>query len=194
MAPRLTDRERRVGYGMLFTMPGVPFLYYGDEIGMRYRDISTKEGGYARTGSRTPMQWDGGRNDGFSTADPENLYLPVDPDPHAPNVAEQQDDSDSMLHWVESLLRLRRRHPALSSSARLDVVAVPEDGRLFAYRRTAADEGESLLVALNPGLSEEGFDLPADAAAGRSLLSVGDVRIGGGRAVLGPQSFAVVGK
>ena len=160
MAPRLTDRERRVGYGMLFTMPGVPFLYYGDEIGMRYRDISTKEGGYARTGSRTPMQWDGGRNDGFSTADPENLYLPVDPDPHAPNVAEQQDDSDSMLHWVESLLRLRRRHPALSSSARLDVVAVPEDGRLFAYRRTAADEGESLLVALNPGLSRKGRTLP----------------------------------
>ncbi len=52
---------------MIFTMPGAPFLYYGDEIGMRYRWLPTKEGGYHRTGSRTPMQWDNGRNMGFSS-------------------------------------------------------------------------------------------------------------------------------
>ena len=58
-------------------MPGVPFIYYGDEIGMRYLDVPTHEGGYHRTGSRTPMQWDAAQpNFGFSTADPESLYLP----------------------------------------------------------------------------------------------------------------------
>ncbi|MCD8021917.1 MAG: glycosylase, partial [Lachnospiraceae bacterium] len=63
----LDDDELKIAYTFLFTMPGVPFLYYGDEIGMRYLDVMTKEGGYARTSSRTPMQWDGGKNDGFST-------------------------------------------------------------------------------------------------------------------------------
>ena len=62
----LDDRELKIAYTFIFTMPGVPFLYYGDEIGMRYLDVPTKEGGYQRTGSRTPMQWNSGRNMGFS--------------------------------------------------------------------------------------------------------------------------------
>ncbi len=69
LAPRLTPEELAVAYGMILTMPGVPFLYYGDEIGMRYRNLPTKEGGYVRTGTRTPMQWDASANLGFSTAD-----------------------------------------------------------------------------------------------------------------------------
>ena len=79
LAPRLTDRERRLAFGMLLTMPGCPFVYYGDEIGLAYRPLPTKEGGYVRTGSRTPMQWSADEpNLGFSTADPAALYLPVD--------------------------------------------------------------------------------------------------------------------
>ena len=61
VAPRLSQREIALAYCTLFAMPGVPFLYYGDEIGMRYRALPGKEGGYVRTGSRTPMQW--GAND-----------------------------------------------------------------------------------------------------------------------------------
>lgn len=64
----LDDRQLRLAYAFLFTMPGVPFLYYGDEIGMRYLPLKSKEGGYQRTGSRTPMQWGGGKNLGFSDA------------------------------------------------------------------------------------------------------------------------------
>lgn len=60
-------------------LPGAPFIYYGDELGMRYRPLPSKEGGYTRTGSRTPMQWDDGANLGFSQAAAEALYLPVDP-------------------------------------------------------------------------------------------------------------------
>ena len=54
----LTPDELKIAYAMLFTLPGAPFVYYGDEIGMRYLPLPTKEGGYFRTGSRTPMQWD----------------------------------------------------------------------------------------------------------------------------------------
>ncbi|MDR1046896.1 MAG: hypothetical protein LBL64_03905, partial [Treponema sp.] len=74
----LSPGELALFYGFLFTMPGVPFLYYGDEIGMRYLDLPYKEGGYTRTGSRTPMQWTGGPNKGFSRAGADKLYLPVD--------------------------------------------------------------------------------------------------------------------
>ena len=74
----LTEEELKVAYAFLFTMPGVPFLYYGDEIGLNYiADMPTKEGGYTRTGSRTPMQWTDGVNAGFSEGEPDKLYLPI---------------------------------------------------------------------------------------------------------------------
>lgn len=78
LVPRLSTRELALAYSTIFLMPGVPFIYYGDEIGMRYRDLPSKEGGYTRTGSRTPMQWDSSRNHGFSQAAADALYLPVD--------------------------------------------------------------------------------------------------------------------
>ena len=138
-APRLTERERKVAYGMLLTMPGCPFLYYGDEIGMRYRPLPTKEGGYTRTGSRTPMQWDSGMaNLGFSTAPAGQLYLPVDPDANAPTVDGELARQDSLLNWVRALLALRAGRAALTANAGFAVVAAPEDGRAFAYLRTAA--------------------------------------------------------
>ena len=74
----LTTDELRLAYATIFTLPGAPFVYYGDEIGMRYLPLPTKEGGYFRTGSRTPMQWDDTANHGFSTADAKDIYLPVD--------------------------------------------------------------------------------------------------------------------
>ena len=62
-------------------MPGAPFIYYGDEIGMRYVEgLTSVEGGYGRTGSRSPMQWNATKNAGFSTAESENLYIPIDTD------------------------------------------------------------------------------------------------------------------
>ena len=94
------------------TMPGVPVLYYGSEIGMRFLpNTPEKEGANRagiRAGSRTPMQWSAGENAGFSGAPAEDLYLPVDPDPDRPNVAAQQDRADSMLNFTRSLLKLRR--------------------------------------------------------------------------------------
>ena len=78
LADGRTPEEMGVAFAFLLTMPGVPFIYYGDEIGMRYlRGLRSKEGGYNRTGSRTPMQWTDAPNAGFSTADTEDLYLPI---------------------------------------------------------------------------------------------------------------------
>ena len=87
LVPRLTTRELALAYSTIFLMPGVPFIYYGDEIGMRYRNLPGKEGGYTRTGSRTPMQWDNSANHGFSQAAADALYLPVDEREDAPTVA-----------------------------------------------------------------------------------------------------------
>ena len=193
MAPRLTDRERRVGYGMLLTMPGVPFIYYGDEIGMRYRDIPTVEGGYARTGSRTPMQWSAGRNAGFSDADAKALYLPVDPAPDAPNVDDQMRDSGSMLHWVHDLLELRSEHEALRAGADLTVLKAPEDSSLFVYLRSSRDGAERLAVVVNPGLNAQSFELPDDVHEPvEVLLHTGNVRTDSHTVRIAGQGFAVM--
>ena len=79
MRDTLTTDEMKLAFTFLLTMPGCPFIYYGDEIGMRYmHGLKSKEGGYERTGSRTPMQWSCATNAGFSAARPDDLYLPID--------------------------------------------------------------------------------------------------------------------
>ena len=116
-----TKRELEVVYAFLMTMPGVPFVYYGDEIGLPYRaDLPSKEGGFNRTGARTPMQWTDGKNAGFSEADAGKLYLPVDE--HGVNVAEQLADDNSLLHTMQKLIALRRSSPALCADGEIEFV------------------------------------------------------------------------
>lgn len=140
----LSPQEMALAYGMIFTMPGVPFLYYGDEIGMRYLNLPTKEGGYYRTGSRTPMQWKAGANLGFSGAPQDKLYLPVDPAADAPTVEAQEKDAGSLLNTVKALLKLRRAEPDLHAKPNLEILCA-EKGKLpFIYKRG------SLVIAVNP--------------------------------------------
>ena len=90
-----SDDDLEIIYAFGLTMPGVPFIYYGNEIGMRQlgQDWPQVEGAYKpRNGARTPMQWSSEKNLGFSSAAPEKLYLPVDPAGDAPTVAEQEKD------------------------------------------------------------------------------------------------------
>ncbi len=132
----------------LLTWGTIPCIYYGDEIGMRYQvGLPEVEGsicniGYNRSGCRTPMQWDDGPNAGFSTADPDRLYLPIDPDPGRPTVAAQERDPGSTLHLVRRLLALRSATPALRVGPSTRVV---HSSYPFAYVR-----GESHLVVVNP--------------------------------------------
>lgn len=191
-AQRLTTRELKLAYATLFAMPGAPFLYYGDEIGMRYRPLPTKEGGYVRTGSRTPMQWDRTANLGFSSAAAHALYLPVDPDEDAPTVAEQSADPASLLNWVRTVLNLRAGCAALRARAGMHVIAAPEHGRLFVFERVDAASGERVLVAVNPGAGAESCDLPDGCTVnGDALASLGEHRVDDGAVTMGAQSVAI---
>ena len=179
----LTPDELKLAYAFLFTMPGVPFLYYGDELGMRYLDLPTKEGGYFRTGSRTPMQWDGTKNLGFSTADAGALYLPVDPAPDAPTVQGQEADPDSLLNTTRAILKLRHDNEALQADGPLEIVC-DAPGKPFVYRRGG------LLLAVNP--SGEKQIVEADVDGRESLFTLGMADAANGRLAMGPQSFIVL--
>ncbi len=143
----------------LLTMPGLPCLYYGDEIGMRTRaGLASKEGGLGRTGVRTPMQWSGGRGAGFSAAPPEKFYLPVDGAPDFPNVAAQENDPESLLNRIRRLTALRRAHPALQGEGGYRTVYGEAGKYPYVYERTAADE--TIWVALNPSRNSVELLLP----------------------------------
>ena len=167
VAPRLGDsrdgEDLKLIFLMVLTMPGVPFIYYGDEIGMRtVEGLASKEGGYDRTGVRTPMQWDRTDNAGFSRAKSDQLYLPIDPDPHRPNISDQESQPNSLLSHVRQLIALRKQHPALLASAHFEPVYA-EPGRCpFVYLRQ--DGKEKLLVAINPCEREAHVELPANLA------------------------------
>ncbi len=157
LAPRLSERERRVALAFLLLMPGVPFVYYGDEIGMNFRKLVSKEGGFARTGSRTPMQWDRTDNLGFSSAPADQLYLPVDPSEDAPTVAEQIDDEDSLLSYVKQIIFLRHSHSALKAASDMQIVFAQEGYRSLAVLRE--DGTQRMLLVVNPGRDTEQFEL-----------------------------------
>jgi maltose alpha-D-glucosyltransferase/alpha-amylase len=178
----LDDRQLRLAYAFLFTMPGVPFLYYGDEIGMRYLPLKSKEGGYQRTGSRTPMQWGGGKNLGFSDASPESLYLPVDGEPDAPTVQKEDRDPASLLSFVRSVLTLRREHQELGSDPNFGVVYAEKGTCPFVYRRG------SFLVTVNPSSSSVRLSL---SESGRRIFGVGSSSLENGVLSMEGQSFGV---
>ncbi len=122
--PRISDfrdmAELKTVFAFLLMLPGVPFIYYGDEIGMRNRPkLPSKEGGYTRTRARTPMQWTAGKNLGFSSAPAKALYLPVDPGKNAPTVAGQQADPSSLWHCVKALLAVRQESRALTAQGKI---------------------------------------------------------------------------
>ena len=138
----------------LFTMPGVPFVYYGDEIGMDYIEgLPSKEGGYIRTGARTPMQWNNDENHGFSVSD--TPYLPTDSRKGAPTVEMQKKDENSLLSFVKKLVALHKETAALHAEADFNILM---PGYPFVYERMA--EGKKLFIALNPSQYSHYYDAP----------------------------------
>ena len=135
----------RLAYTMLLTLPGVPFFYYGDEIGMRYIPQTSKEGGFHRTGSRTPMQWDATqKNLGFSQAEKEMLYLDVDRTENAPCAAQQMQQENSLWNLVRKLNELRQAHVDLQADGEMKVLVCDDNG-VLCYQR-----GKNVAVAFNP--------------------------------------------
>lgn len=114
---RNTPDQLKVAMTFFLTMPGVPFIYYGDEIGMKYEmNLPSKEGSNERAGTRTPMQWAPGATAGFSTCTPNKLYLPVATDGGKITVASEEKDPNSMLNYTRRLIELRHATPALETS------------------------------------------------------------------------------
>jgi glycosidase len=102
----------RMAYSLMFSLPGTPVLFYGEEIGMA-ENLSID----GRASVRSPMQWSDDRNAGFSTARPSRLRRPVvdgEFGPLAVNVAGERRDSDSLLNWMERLIRRRRETPEIA--------------------------------------------------------------------------------
>jgi maltose alpha-D-glucosyltransferase/alpha-amylase len=130
--------------GLLFSMPGTPVLYYGDEIGMG-DNVYLGD----RNGVRTPMQWSADRNAGFSRANPQRLILPIiiDPEYHyeAINVEAQQSNSNSLLWWTKRLVALRKRYRAFSRGT-VEFLH-PSNPRVLAFVRKFEDE--TILVVAN---------------------------------------------
>ena len=179
----LSDKERKLAFAFLLTMPGAPFIYYGDEIGMMYRWTPTKEGGYHRTGSRTPMQWDDSKNLGFSTAAAEDIYLPVDPNPGNATVEAQEADPDSMLNHIRRVLALRKAYEGLGNYSPMEVFYAKEGDKLFATRRGG------MIVAVNPGLEDKALALDGKYEI---VFTFGDAAIEGEKLTLNAQTFAVL--
>jgi maltose alpha-D-glucosyltransferase / alpha-amylase len=146
LAPLLGNNRRRyeLMHGLLFSLPGTPIIYYGDEIGMG-DNIYLGD----RNGVRTPMQWSIDRNAGFSKANPQQLYLPIiiDPEYHyeAVNVESEQGNPHSILWWMKRLIALRKRSRALSRGS-LQMLQ-PDNHRILAFVREFS--GERVLVVAN---------------------------------------------
>jgi maltose alpha-D-glucosyltransferase/alpha-amylase len=144
LAPLLGNDRRLIEMmnGLLFSLPGTPVVYYGDEVGMGDNFYLGD-----RNGVRTPMQWSADRNAGFSRANPQQLYLPVvsDPEYGSVNVEAQHRNPNSLLWHMRRLIALRKRHSAFGRGS---FEFVPSENRkVLTYLRS--DEHEDLLVVAN---------------------------------------------
>ena len=141
--------ELKTAMAFFLTMPWVPIVYYGEEIGMRSMDGAPMiEGSRDRSAERTPMQWGPGQTAGFSTCDPSQLYLPVDTSLGRPEVEAQINDPESMLSWTKGLLELRSKTPALGNTGDWKMVSDPYKPYPVVYERFSTDQ--RYLVVLNP--------------------------------------------
>jgi maltose alpha-D-glucosyltransferase/alpha-amylase len=173
LASLMNNDRRRIElmYSMLFTLPGTPVLYYGDEIGMG-DNIAL----FDRNGVRTPMQWDARKNGGFSDAATESLYAaPIDNADFGyqkVNVESQMADSDSLLHGVRRKIAIFKQHPAFTLGDLVWLEDAPKQLLCF-WRRHEADK----VLALH-NLSDKEASLALPAGNYRDLLN-SDTRFSG---------------
>jgi len=156
LAPMMENDRRRVELltGLLLSMPGTPIIYYGDEIGMG-DNVYLGD----RNGVRTPMQWNGGWNAGFSAADPERLYSPLISNAiygyQAINVDSQKRSAHSLLSWTKSVIQTRNAFRVFSRGS-IEFLN-PSNHRVLAYVRRLGDE--KVLVVNNLSSSAQAVEL-----------------------------------
>jgi maltose alpha-D-glucosyltransferase/alpha-amylase len=164
LTPLMENDRRKIELlnSLMFSMPGTPVMYYGDEIGMGDNVFLGD-----RDGVRTPMQWTPDRNGGFSRCDPARLYLPPVMDPvygyQAVNVEAQSRSPSSLLNWMKRLIAVRRGHRAFG---RGDLKFLyPSNRKVFAYLRRY--EGETILCVVNLARSPQPVELDLSEYKGR---------------------------
>ncbi len=179
-----SDAEMKAAFAFILTWPGVPSIYYGDEIGMRFQpELPSKEGGYTRTGTRTPMQWNDKTNAGFSSAKPDKLYLPLDPDADRPTVAAQDENPDSLLNHVRSLLELRKNTPELRNDSKVKLLSGANSYPLI-YQRGGKGM-DKYLIAINPSDKPVKTSLKLNIAGAEPVMVSGvDINIKSKEAVI----------
>ncbi|HUH21357.1 MAG TPA: maltose alpha-D-glucosyltransferase, partial [Gaiellaceae bacterium] len=169
LAPLLDNGrdEIELMHAILFSLPGSPVLYYGDEIGMGDNVFLGD-----RDGVRTPMHWTGDRNGGFSTADFAQLYLPPLMDPvygfQAVNVEAQLRTPSSQLRWLRRFISLRKEHPVFGLGTYEPLK--PSNSRIFAHIRTY--EGDIMLCVHNLARSAQAVELDLSAHEGYSPVEI----------------------
>jgi maltose alpha-D-glucosyltransferase/alpha-amylase len=181
LAPLLENDRRKIELlnSMLFSMPGTPVLYYGDEIGMG-DNIYLGD----RDGVRTPMQWSPDRNGGFSRADPQRLFLPAIQDPiygfSGVNVEAQLANPSSLLNWMRRMISVRRAHPAFGRGTLRFLY--PSNRKVLAYLREW--NGDRLLCIVNVSRAPQAVELdlsefrgaiPTELTAGSIFPPVGQL-------------------
>ena len=169
LAPLLGNSRPKIELmnGLLFSLPGTPVLYYGDEIGMGDNFYLGD-----RNGVRTPMQWSPDRNAGFSRANSQKLYSPVIIDPEynyeAINVEVQQDNPQSLLWWTKRILSVRKQFKAFGRGTL--AFLHPENNKVLAFVRAHA--GETVLVVANLSRFAQHVDLNLGAFKGLALVEM----------------------
>lgn len=185
MTKTLDEKAIKLAYATIFTLPGVPFLYYGDEIGMKYIEgLVSKEGGYGRTGSRTPMQWDSSPNLGFSSADSSRIYLPVDNALKAPTVENQKENPNSIYKIVTDTIKLRKENSDLGNTGPFEVLYAEKNKYPFIYKRG------DFIICVNPSSNETKNIL--DYNIKEKVYSIGESSFNNKEITLKPQSFVVL--
>jgi len=169
LAPLLGKSRRRIELMniLLFSLPGTPIIYYGDEIGMGDNHYLGD-----RNGVRTPMQWSNDRNAGFSKANPQKLFLPViiDPEYHYQTVNVEIEDANatSLLWWMRRVINMRARYTAF---ARGEIHFIhTENSNVFAFVRSY--EEETILVVINLSRFSQVVELDLEKYAGMQPIDV----------------------
>lgn len=143
------DNDLKTVFAFILALPGVPLIYYGDELGMPYSHLKSKDGGFTRTGSRTPMQWSGGKNAGFSKTEGE-CYLPVNENYKTVNVETEENTPDSLLNTVKELVKIKKENPDIFEAT--NSFKLISDTYPLIFERHGK-EG-SLICAVNPSSEE----------------------------------------
>lgn len=206
--PELREKSAKAIALTIHMMQGTPYVYEGEELAMTnapfggledFRDIESINAynelvGSGRMGSeemlgflryksrdnsRTPMQWDAGKNAGFSEGEP---WIMVNPNYREINAAELLARPDSVFRFYQELIRLRHTHKLIVYGS-YDLI-LPEDRQLFAYTRTLGDQ--RLLCVVNLSDEPAACEVPEEFAAAQKLIEVGQPSISGGRAELAP--------